>query len=214
MQTIPPDFRKRCLAVLFLGVLLSGLLAGCSGSSPRFKGNHPSSAENASTDEPRFATKIRREETAEDDKKVDLDKVKDRLSAANVSADRAAPIDRKKVMTEILGMIGTPYALGGSNDGGMDCSAFTKRVYDNAVDLQLPRSTTDQFKTGKSVGSGRLKFGDLVFFNTTGESPSHVGIFIGDDLFAHASVSYGVTISSLQSSYYNRRYVGARRVVE
>ena len=57
-----------------------------------------------------------------------------------------------------------------------------------------------------------LQFGDLVFFNTTGRSPSHVGIYLEDDLFAHASVTYGVTISSLESTYYRKRLVGARRV--
>jgi len=96
----------------------------------------------------------------------------------------------------------------------MDCSAFTAHVYQTAVGCSLPRSTADQYTIGRSVRGGRLRFGDLLFFNTTGESPSHVGIFIGDDLFAHASVSYGVTISSLQSSYYKKRYIGARRIIE
>jgi len=214
LLTIPPDIRKSCLAVLFLGVLLPALLTGCSGSSPRFRATSSASSDSRSSDEPRFASKIRREETAEDDKKVDLDNVRDRLSTPSVANEGTSPIDRKKVMTEVLGLIGTPYALGGTNDGRLDCSAFTGRVYQNAVGVQLPRETTGQYKAGRSVGNDRLKFGDLVFFNTTGESPSHVGIFVGDDLFAHASVSYGVTISSLQSSYYNKRYLGARRIVE
>jgi cell wall-associated NlpC family hydrolase len=71
-----------------------------------------------------------------------------------------------------------------------------------------------QYGVGSDVAKPDLQFGDLVFFNTTGRSPSHVGIYIEDDLFAHASVSYGVTISSLESTYYRKRYVGARRVVE
>ena len=73
-------------------------------------------------------------------------------------------------------------------------------------------------KRGTAAGSAcgyraRLRFGDLVFFNTTGESPSHVGVYIEDDLFAHASVTYGVTISSMESSYYRDRFVGARRII-
>jgi cell wall-associated NlpC family hydrolase len=95
----------------------------------------------------------------------------------------------------------------------MDCSAFTSAVYRAALHIPLLRSTVDQYKEGTDVPRDRLRFGDLVFFNTTGESPSHVGIYIEDDLFAHASVSYGVTISSMESAYYADRFVGARRIL-
>lgn len=208
-------------------ILLTALffLAGCSGSSPRFKssGSRPPSEEK--TSQPRFATKVRQEEMREDDKKVDIEEVKDRFSNGTTARnDHTLPenstrwtgtsIDRKKVMAEVLGLLGTPYAFGSSNSDGMDCSAFASRIYEKAIGQFLPRSTSEQYKIGKSVGSSRLRFGDLLFFNTTGESPSHVGVFIGDDLFAHASVSWGVTISSLQSSYYKKRYIGARRVLE
>jgi cell wall-associated NlpC family hydrolase len=86
-------------------------------------------------------------------------------------------------------------------------------VYKNAVGKQLPRSSAEQSKLGSSIGLNDLKFGDLIFFNTTGESASHVGIYLGDDLFAHASVSLGVTISSLQSAYFAKRYETARRII-
>lgn len=152
---------------------------------------------------------------AEDDKKVNIDEVKERYtSGATPRGDPQGSVDRKKVMTEVLNLLGTPYAFGNSSEQGMDCSAFTAHVYQTAIGRSLPRSTTDQYRIGQPVRGGRLQFGDLLFFNTTGESPSHVGIFIGDDLFAHASVSWGVTISSLQSSYYKKRYIGARRVID
>ncbi|HXX63753.1 MAG TPA: NlpC/P60 family protein, partial [Bacteroidota bacterium] len=80
--------------------------------------------------------------------------------------------------------------------------------------FRLPRSTSDQFQEGAAVDRDGLRFGDLVFFNTTGDSPSHVGIYIEDDLFAHASVSVGVTLSSMESAYYRDRFIGARRVIE
>lgn len=216
----PPDRSRiagRSLAVLFLvGMLVVCIPFGCSSSSPRFKGSSKTTTSTTkTTQEQRFATKIRREEMAEDDKKVNIEEVKERFSTGTVTrSNRTSAIDRRKVMTEILGLIGTPYALGNSDSDGMDCSAFTTHIYEKAIGQSLPRSTADQHKIGQSVGSGRLRFGDLLFFNTTGESPSHVGIFIGDDLFAHASVSYGVTISSLQSSYYKKRYIGAKRVVD
>jgi cell wall-associated NlpC family hydrolase len=96
----------------------------------------------------------------------------------------------------------------------MDCSGFTMRVYEDAARTQLPRATAEQFREGVEVERDLLRFGDLVFFNTTGQAPSHVGIYIEDDLFAHASVSYGVTISSMESSYYRTRFVGARRIIQ
>ena len=124
-----------------------------------------------------------------------------------------ADLNRDKVLLSVVSSLGVPYAYGGSGKNGMDCSAFTAHVYNNAARRQLPRSTEDQFREGVEVDRDQLRFGDLVFFNTTGRSPSHVGIYIEDDLFAHASVSYGVTISSMESTYYKNRFVGARRII-
>jgi cell wall-associated NlpC family hydrolase len=86
-------------------------------------------------------------------------------------------------------------------------------VYKDGAGVQLPRTSAEQSTRGTPAADDGLKFGDLVFFNTTGTTASHVGIYLGDDLFAHASVTLGVTISSLQSSYYQRRYEFARRIV-
>jgi cell wall-associated NlpC family hydrolase len=117
------------------------------------------------------------------------------------------------MMREISKMMGVSYKLGGVDEEGIDCSAYTMNVYKNAMGVSLPRSSADQYATGEPVQSPDLKFGDLVFFNTTGGTASHVGIYLGDDLFAHASVSLGVTISSLESIYYKKRYDGARRIL-
>jgi cell wall-associated NlpC family hydrolase len=122
-------------------------------------------------------------------------------------------MDRDRMLVHVLSLLGIPYEHGGTGKDGMDCSAFTSRVYSDALDRVLPRSTSDQYQVGTPVEQDSLEFGDLVFFNTTGQTPSHVGIYIEDDLFAHASVTYGVTISSLESSYYRTRFVGARRIV-
>ncbi|HCA81289.1 MAG TPA: bifunctional murein DD-endopeptidase/murein LD-carboxypeptidase, partial [Bacteroidetes bacterium] len=122
-------------------------------------------------------------------------------------------LDQAKMMRQISKMMGVSYKLGGVDDEGIDCSAYTMNVYKASMGRSLPRSSAEQFKAGEAVEYADLKFGDLVFFNTTGESGSHVGIYLGDDLFAHASVSLGVTISSLESFYYKKRYEGARRIV-
>ncbi|MCI0706714.1 MAG: NlpC/P60 family protein [Ignavibacteriae bacterium] len=110
--------------------------------------------------------------------------------------------------------MGVPYLLGGDNGRGLDCSAYTQLVFRNSLQKDLPRTTRDQYKIGSPVGFSNLMFGDLIFFNTTGHPASHVGIYLGDDLFAHASVSFGVTISSLSSSYYKKRFQGAKRIIE
>ena len=118
------------------------------------------------------------------------------------------------MMRQLSRWMGVPYKLGGETEDGIDCSAYTMLIYKNSIGRQLPRSSAEQFTLGGAVEYQDLKFGDLVFFNTTGESASHVGIYMGDDLFAHASVSLGVTVSSIESPYYKKRYEGARRIVE
>lgn len=128
--------------------------------------------------------------------------------------DAISNLDQAKMMREISKMMGVSYKLGGEDDHGIDCSAYTLHVYKNSIGKALPRSSSEQFNMGIPVTYEDLKFGDLVFFNTTGEVASHVGIYLGDDLFAHASVSLGVTISSLQSFYYKQRYEGARRLIQ
>ena len=123
-----------------------------------------------------------------------------------------AGLNRDRVLLEIVSLLGVPYAYGGTGRDGMDCSSFTETVY-AATGVQIPRSTSDQYAGGADVDRDSLRFGDLVFFGGGGDSPSHVGIYIEDDLFAHASVTYGVIISSLGSTYYRDRYIGARRIV-
>jgi cell wall-associated NlpC family hydrolase len=120
---------------------------------------------------------------------------------------------REKVLLEVIKYLETPYKYGGNTQKGIDCSAFTLQVYKNSFAFELPRSTSQQYKIGDSIDKDELKFGDLVFFNTRKKSfPGHVGIYLGENKFAHASRSFGVTISSLESSYYKKRYVGARRI--
>ncbi|MCK5456436.1 MAG: C40 family peptidase [Melioribacteraceae bacterium] len=124
--------------------------------------------------------------------------------------------NREKVMMEIVKYLNTPYQYGGNNKNGIDCSAFTQNVFQKSISFNLPRTASQQYNNGAKISNQHsLQFGDLVFFNTTKDSfPGHVGIFLGDNLFAHASFSRGVTVSSLESSYFKTRYVGARRAVK
>jgi len=121
---------------------------------------------------------------------------------------------REKILFEIVNYLDSPYLYGGNTKGGIDCSAFTSNVFEKALNYNLPRTASQQYINGQEIFSfSNLKFGDLVFFNTSKSSfPGHVGIYLGNDLFAHASVSHGVTISNIQDRYYKEKYVGARRV--
>lgn len=107
---------------------------------------------------------------------------------------------------------GTPYILGGSGVGGIDCSAFTQVVFQDYFGLQLPRNTREQLQEGKGVRRNYILPGDLVFFKT-GRRLLHVGIAMEDGDFVHASVSSGVMISNIKQEYWATRYLGTRRIL-
>lgn len=106
---------------------------------------------------------------------------------------------------------GTQYRLGGLGRNGIDCSGLTYVVYRDVFDKRLPRTTDAQVDVGRPVKRSALAPGDLVFFKT-GVFQKHVGIYVSDDMFLHASRSSGVRLSSLASDYWRDRYWKARRV--
>lgn len=108
--------------------------------------------------------------------------------------------------------IGVPYLWGGISPAGFDCSGYVQYVFQRHG-ISLPRTSSQQYQVGKAVSKSGLKPGDLVFFNPGTAGVSHLGIYIGDNQFIHASSSKGVTISNLNSSYWTGCYYGARRVL-
>ena len=147
------------------------------------------------------------------------------LPAPRPPGEKPKPAQKPKTIAQksreknsLLGTInyylGTPYKYGGEDESGMDCSGFVQTVFREALGIKLPRTVAQQWKSTTPISDDELAFGDLVFFRTSKrKTPSHIGIYIGANRFAHASSSLGVTISSLNDPYWRKRYAGARRVI-
>jgi cell wall-associated NlpC family hydrolase len=108
--------------------------------------------------------------------------------------------------------LGVPYVFGGTSTTGFDCSGYVQHVFAEAG-YHIPRTADAQYYAGKRVSAKTMAPGDLVFFQTYAAGPSHVGIYLGNDRFVHASSSHGVTVSSLHQSYWAARYLGAKRLI-
>jgi len=130
--------------------------------------------------------------------------------AASATTANVPVLVEQRLRSEVRQWEGTPHRMGGATRQGIDCSGFVQRLYRDIFGRQIPRSTALQVKTGWSIGKNQLRTGDLVFFRLPYKG-RHVGIYLSQAEFAHASTSKGVTISSLQDHYWHRSYWTARR---
>ncbi|WP_158534715.1 C40 family peptidase [Romboutsia maritimum] len=120
----------------------------------------------------------------------------------------------QKLLDTAYKQIGKPYVWGASGPSSFDCSGLTSYVYRNAANVTLPRVSRDQATVGTYVNKSQLQAGDLVFFNSDGSSISHVGMYVGDSKFIHSPQPGDVVkVDNLNSSYYTRTFVTARRVL-
>lgn len=115
-----------------------------------------------------------------------------------------------------MSALGVPYRRGGNTyESGFDCSGFVRAMYEQTLGLLLPRRAAEQAAATHPIDRGELKPGDLVFFNTMRRAFSHVGIYVGDSKFIHSpKPGAAVRIEDMRTSYWNRRFDGARRVAE
>ncbi|HEX4876217.1 MAG TPA: NlpC/P60 family protein [Chitinophagaceae bacterium] len=118
----------------------------------------------------------------------------------------------KQLLETVDDWYGVRYRTGGNTKSGVDCSGFTVAVYSAVFGIMLPRVSREQYRISRKISTTELKEGDLVFFNTTGRGVSHVGVYLGNNKFIHASVSKGVMVNDLFESYYLKRFVGAGRI--
>lgn len=147
-------------------------------------------------------------------------------SPSSVQEPQSTPIKQQKIDTSTYPKFaqepnyqayfqewkGVPYKYGGINKQGIDCSAFTQDALQALHQYSLPRSTAYQASSGIRVSLNNAKKGDLVFFKT-GRKVRHVGVYIGNNEFMHASTSKGVIISSLENPYWKKTYWQIRRVL-
>ncbi len=120
-------------------------------------------------------------------------------------------LQNKALLESVDEWYGTRYRLGGTTKSGIDCSAFVQASILAAFGISLPRTAREQYRVTQRISRTELKEGDLVFFNTRG-GVSHVGIYLQNNKFIHASTSQGVVVSDMYETYYLKRYVGAGRM--
>ncbi len=121
-------------------------------------------------------------------------------------------LTNKKLIEYVHQWWAVPYRIGGNSKEGIDCSAFVQGLTNEAFGVSLPRTSREQADYCKEISRQDLKEGDLVFF-AAGRSISHVGMYISNNKFVHASTSMGVVISDLDEAYWSRRFVKAGRLL-
>lgn len=120
----------------------------------------------------------------------------------------------EKLLRFMEDWIGVKYRLGGDSKAGIDCSALTRRLMQDVYSLTVGRVIPDQFKAGIEIQKSDLQMGDLIFFkiNNRRPGPTHVGLYLGNNRFIHASIKKGVTIENLEKPYYQTYYRSAVRL--
>lgn len=139
------------------------------------------------------------------------------LSVQSTAPAPAAPSTVSMLLERASSYLGIKYRLGGDGptDGGFDCSGLVRKVFGDAIGLNLPRTAHEMASLGDKVGNkSDLKPGDLVFFKTMRRTFSHVGIYLGDNRFVHAPSAGGrVRVDDMRDSYWVKAFKGARRLV-
>lgn len=120
----------------------------------------------------------------------------------------------KKFIEAIAGWIGTPYLYGGTTKKGVDCSGFVKAIYNDVYNMSLYRTANDIVKNCKMIDKKDLKTGDLIFFKIKSDKVTHVGIYLNNGKFIHASSSKGVIVSNLKDAYFTKYYYSGGRIIK
>jgi cell wall-associated NlpC family hydrolase len=144
--------------------------------------------------------------------KQPLAEYRDSHRAAKTANRPHAGSIEQRILDQYQRWKGTRHRLGGSGSQGIDCSGFVMAVYRDAFNISLPRTTRAQVHRGRLVSLNELQPGDLVFFKPPGY-PRHVGIYLDQSRFVHASKSKGVTIYKIDKYYWEKYFWTARRII-
>jgi murein DD-endopeptidase / murein LD-carboxypeptidase len=120
--------------------------------------------------------------------------------------------ENKYFIKEISGWLGTPYLMGGTTKEGVDCSGFVQLVYKTVYNISIYRTAADLVKNCDMIDKKDLKTGDLIFFKINSSKISHVGIYIDDGKFIHASSAKGVIVSNFSDAYYTKYFYSCGRI--
>jgi hypothetical protein len=140
-----------------------------------------------------------------------------RVSATESQSDSSLSsfgLSERQFEKEVKKYLGIPYRLGGTSKKGMDCSGFTRIVYSRLLGIDIPPNSIGQFRFSEleKIDSGTLQAGDLIFFaNNKKKRINHVGMYLSNGQFIHASSSQGITVSKLENRYWKKRFVGSKR---
>jgi peptidoglycan DL-endopeptidase CwlO len=207
-------FGKLWLLSILLLVSFS-IMTGCSSS---YELSHNDSKTKKDVDgykntKPRVTTNTFSEKTSLS--KVSLESLSSSIAGFVTPTDLHVSKDMDQVMYKVIEYLNTPYLWGGTSKHGIDCSAFIQAVMYQALGVTLPRTSYEQSNVGVDVARADLKFGDLLFFETRGRGRvSHVGMYLGDGYFVHSGSSTGVAVASLDSEFYSRVFLKAKRVLD
>lgn len=159
----------------------------------------------------RLIDTIEQEPVTEESKEEEVETPVDNDQSSNESEIVQVAVEQNStsVIQTAKSYIGTPYVWGGTSPNGFDCSGFIQFVY-GQQDKIIPRTVNEIWNFSSPVDSPSI--GDLVFFETYQAGPSHLGIYLGNGDFIHAGSSSGVSVSNLNESYWETRYLGAKRI--
>jgi cell wall-associated NlpC family hydrolase len=205
--------------VLFLSLILIGftIISGCSGMkeltdndselSLKMKGAnvYKNSKELVAT-----STLVKKSTIS----KSSLESISSSLIGYTPTSNNASEMISDEVMFKVIEYLNTPYLWGGTSKRGIDCSSFVQTVMYQSLGIMLPRTSYEQSNVGTDVLRSELKFGDLLFFDTMNKGrTTHVGIYLSDGYFVHSGSKTGVIVASLDSDFYSRVFLKAKRVI-
>lgn len=215
--------------IRFVLAIVTIALVGCgsSKSTQTNSANAANQSRNATNAKPRYLEDISTQNSSSDHIRPSLANESKNIPALSIEMSFPAQfkyailldvpveeLNNRKVLNFLDEWWGTKYKYGGDGKDGIDCSAFTKRYVSAIYKKEIPRTSAQQYQALVKIKKKELQEGDLVFFNTQRRKGAitHVGVYLRNNKFVHASTSSGVIISDLDDSYFSKRYVGAGRL--